>query len=119
MKKILMFTIVLLFSADAMAQGVSADVKLKSYLGSRIDACIAGRVMTQDMDEIVRAYADKRETSLWQSEFWGKWMLGACDSYLYNHDKALLEKIKSSVDALLATQETSGYIGNYAPEARL
>lgn len=95
------------------------DVRIGGYLGSRIDECVAGRVMTQDLDEILRPYANKTETMLWQSEFWGKWMLGACDAYRYNGDQALMAKIRYAVDELLKTQSEEGYIGNYAPEARL
>ncbi len=94
-------------------------VRVGGYIGLRIDECIASRVMTQDLDEILKPYANKTERMLWQSEFWGKWMLGACDSYRYNSDAKLLAKIRYAVDQLLETQSEDGYIGNYAPDARL
>lgn len=120
MKKLIIIALLLAQAAAAAPRGESATgVKLGGYLGERIDRCIAGRVMTQDLDEIARPFGVRTETSLWQSEFWGKWMLGACDSYRYNGDKALLAKIEYAVEELLATQSPDGYIGNYAPEARL
>ena len=119
-KTIIIITLLLTQAASAASHGGKiTGVRLGGYIGSRIDECIAGRVMTQDLDEILRPYAHKTETSLWQSEFWGKWMLGACDSYRYNGDKALLSKIEYAVNELLKTQSPDGYIGNYAPEARL
>lgn len=95
------------------------SVKVGGYLGSRIEACISGRVMNQDVDELVAPFRTKTETSLWQMEFWGKWTQGAIGLYRYNHDKALYEKIKAGVASLIATQQKDGYIGNYKPEAQL
>lgn len=95
------------------------DIKMKGYLGTRIDDCITGRVMAQDLDHIIEPFRNKVETTKWQSEFWGKWMLGACDAYKYNRDPQLLNKIKYAVDELLKTQSPNGYIGNYSPDAQL
>ncbi len=122
MKRVIttIFSLFVVGVAVAAPPSVDANsVKMGGYLGGRIDMCIAERVMTKDLDEILRPYANKTETALWQSEFWGKWMLGACDSYRYNRDEALLSKIRYAVDELLKTQSADGYIGNYAPSARL
>lgn len=98
---------------------ISRTIEINGYLGKRIDECITGRIMTQDIDHIIEPFRYKTETHRWQSEFWGKWMLGACDAYWYNRDKQLYEKIRYAVDELLKTQSPDGYIGNYASEAQL
>lgn len=106
-------------SAYTEPQPEVKGVTVGGYLGSRIEACIAGRVMNQDVDELVAPFRTKTETSLWQTEFWGKWTQGAIGLYRYNRDKALFEKIKAGVASLIATQQKNGYIGNYKPEAQL
>ena len=92
---------------------------MDGYLGDRIDACIRVRVCSEDPDLLVAPMRRQTETSLWQSEFWGKWTLGAIASYRYNKDPELLRKIEGGVESLLAAQQPDGYIGNYAPEAQL
>lgn len=116
---IIMFSCLFLgFSSGAEAQGYVKSVRMGGYIGNRIDACIEGRVKPQDADELVRQFKQQREKSLWQSEFWGKWVQGAIDSYRYCHDKALYEKIRKSVDGILSCQLPNGYIGNYAEANR-
>ena len=77
---------------------------MDGYLGDRIDACIRVRVCSEDPDLLVAPMRRQTETSLWQSEFWGKWTLGAIASYRYNKDPELLRKIEGGVESLLAAQ---------------
>ncbi len=95
------------------------SVELRGYLGKRIDQCIHQRIVPQDLDHIIEPFKYKNETWQWQSEFWGKWTLGACDAYRYNRDPALLEKITYGAKELMKTQLENGYIGNYAPDKLL
>ena len=120
----ILFSIVLLFcSAGARAQQkVSEDpvsIKLKGYLGGRIDGCIEHRVKEQDVDHLVEPFRHREETRRWQSEFWGKWIQGAIASYRYNKDPELYKIIQQAANDLMATQTADGYIGNYAPDAQL
>ena len=119
MKTFALFFVSALSVTTVFGQGTIQNIKLDGYLNHRIEQCISERVMKQDIDEILRPYSNRTETKMWQSEFWGKWMLGACDSYCYNGDPELMAKIQYAVDGLLKTQTSEGYIGNYAPEARL
>ena len=84
-----------------------------------MNACIRQRVMSEDELSLVAPFKQRDEKELWQSEFWGKWTLGAVGSYRYNRDPELLAKITRGVQAILATQSPDGYIGNYAPDAQL
>ncbi|MGN1221278.1 MAG: beta-L-arabinofuranosidase domain-containing protein [Candidatus Cryptobacteroides sp.] len=121
MKKHLL-CLLLLFpvSVFAAAPGNSVvDIRIGGFVGERIDACLDGRVRCQDMEEIVDPFRHKDDTWSWKTEFLGKWMLGAIDLYEYSGDPLLLEKIKYAADELIETQEVDGYIGNYAPDARL
>ncbi len=95
------------------------SVKIGGYVGGRIDDCFLHRVKEQNVDEIVEPFRHRDETWRWQSEFWGKWTLGAIGAYKYTGDSELYNKIASSVDSLLSTQTPDGYIGNYASEYQL
>lgn len=92
---------------------------LEGYLGQKIDLCINQRIKKQDVNELVDQFKSRKETKLWQTEFWGKWVLSAIDAYVYTHDAELLSIIKQSAAGILATQTADGYIGNYAPDSQL
>lgn len=103
----------------AQGNGVK-EIKLAGYIGGRIDGCIEKRVLGQSVDELVEPFKAQDETKgRWASEFWGKWIQGAVASYEYNHDPALLEKIKEGERKLIATQLDDGYIGDYDKEHQL
>ncbi len=116
MKKALLSFVALACISGTASAG---DIKLGGYVGKRIDDCITTRVVGQDVDHITQPFTHKNDTASWQTEFWGKWVQGAIASYRYNHDKALYDKIKKSVDQIISTQQPDGYIGNYAPEYHL
>ena len=73
----------------------------------------------QDIDILAEPFRHLTEGGCWQSEFMGKWMLGAIASYRYDNDPLLLEKIKSAARMLMETQREDGYIGNYTIPDRL
>ena len=95
------------------------SIKIEGYLGEKINLVIDQQVKIQDPDYLVEPFRHKNETHLWQSEFWGKWILSAMASYDYNRDPEMLKIIQKAVNELLATQLPSGYIGNYTDSARL
>ena len=97
----------------------ASSVKFEGYLGDKMNLCIEKRIKAQNVDHLVEPFRHKDETRLWQSEFWGKWILSAIGAYDYNHDPELLTTINNAVIGLLATQMPNGYIGNYSDEASL
>lgn len=97
----------------------SKSMDIKGYPGEIIDKCIVKRIKGQDVDHLIEPFTLKNETSAWQSEFLGKWMLSAVAAYQYNKDEGLLEKIKYAASGLMATQLANGYIGNYGPDTQL
>lgn len=97
----------------------ASRIKINGYAGEIIDRCLEKRILGQDVDHLIEPFKSKNETSAWQSEFLGKWMLSAVAAYQYNKDAALLNKIKYAAKELQATQMTNGYIGNYGPDDQL
>ena len=124
-----MKTRIIFAAALALAAGISAhaasktpvvkSVRITGHPGMVIDRVVSERIMKEDVKMLVDVFATKKEASAWQSEFWGKWALGACALYEYNHDAALYERIRKSAEDLMKLQEKSGYIGNYSPERQL
>lgn len=111
--------VVLMTSAGAeIVRTAPEDVRLRGYVGARLDGCIARQVEGTDVESLVDVFRCKTETALWQAEFWGKWMLSSVPLVRYSERAGLSEKIASSVDALLRTQLPDGYLGNYSPKAR-
>jgi hypothetical protein len=104
---------------DLLESIIPANIKIKGYLGEKIDLCIVERIKKQDVQHLIDPFKTRTETRMWQTEFWGKWILSAIASYEYNQDPEMLEIIQNAVSGLLATQTPDGYIGNYSPEAQL
>lgn len=104
---------------DILVNGDPSSIKIGDHLGEKIDICIDQRVLRQDVNHLIVPFYNKTENHLWQSEFWGKWMLGAVLSYRYNQNPVLLDSIQQGVKDLLGSQLPNGYIGNYSEEAQL
>ena len=100
------------------------NVRLKGYLGGRLDAMIERHVAGTDADYITAAFMEKTETKgWWQTEFWGKWMHSAVPYSVYLQVGApktlrLNESIRRGIARMLSSQEPCGYIGNYPDELR-
>jgi DUF1680 family protein len=92
---------------------------LGGRLGEAINKCIDNRLLAEDPEYLVAPFRKRTETRLWQSEFWGKWMLSMTDAYRYAPSPALKQKMEQAVAGLISTQRADGYIGNYADSAHL
>ncbi len=70
--------VALVVSVAACAVAEMGDVRLKGYLGDRLDAMILRHVVGTDVDYITAPFLEKTERrNWWQSEFWGKYMHSA------------------------------------------
>ena len=108
-------------AATAFAENAAeiGSVRLKGYLGERLDAMIERHVCGADVDYITAPFMEKTETKgWWQTEFWGKWMHSAVPYLGYCGSEKLRASIDRGIDRMLASQEPNGYIGNYPDELR-
>ncbi|MBR1587368.1 MAG: glycoside hydrolase family 127 protein [Kiritimatiellae bacterium] len=95
------------------------NVTLKGYLGDRLDAMIERHVIGTDVDYITAPFMEKTERKRWwQTEFWGKYMHSAMPYLAYTGSERLRASVDRGVARILASQEPSGYIGNYPDELR-
>lgn len=80
-------------------QTISQDqLELEGFIGGKTDLIIENRVKAEDYDYLVEPFRHKTETHLWQSEFWGKWMLGAVASWEYTHDPEWMAMMDQAVN---------------------
>lgn len=103
--------------SDVLSPAHLGDVRLRGYLGAKLDACIANRIFAQDPSALVAPFRQRTERHCWQTEFWGKWALSsaaACEYTSSNRGRLL-----DSAHQILATQSPDGYIGNYAEDSHL
>lgn len=92
---------------------------IRGEVGRRLDGCLARSVKAFDGRRLAAVFEGSSETQGWQTEFWGKWMLGAVPlAHCRPDEAALCAEIAASVETLLAAQRPNGYLGNYAEEAQ-
>ncbi len=95
------------------------DIKLKGYLGERLDRMIERHVGGTDIDYITAPFLEKTERKgWWQTEFWGKYMHAAVPYAAYSGSPKIAADVRRGIDRILASQEPNGYIGNYPDELR-
>ena len=121
MKKLVMMCGVAaaVLSAGARPLDNLGNVRLRGPLGERLDRMIRHRVVDVDIDYLVGPFMEKTERhGWWQTEFWGKFMHAAESYQAYRPSETLKASIARGVEAILASQEACGYIGNYPDELR-
>ena len=107
------------FAAAPNSSAGIGDVRLKGYLGERLDQMIERHVIGTDVDYITAPFMEKTERRFWwQTEFWGKYMHSAMPYLVYTRSARLRTSVDRGVDRILASQEPNGYIGNYPDELR-
>lgn len=97
----------------------SESVKMNGHIGKMLDLSYESRILTQDVQHLIKPFQNRTESSLWQSEFWGKWFTSAVLAYKYRPEPPLKEMLKTAVESLIATQTPDGYIGNYKADKHL
>jgi uncharacterized protein len=126
-KKRIVFFIFLLACLQALGQNVvikdtfetAKSAKLGGYISDRLYAAYQHRILEQDVQHLIEPFKNRTETTLWQSEFWGKWFTSAILAYKYRPEDSLKNILESAANQLLATQTSDGYIGNYKSENHL
>ncbi|MBQ7188202.1 MAG: glycoside hydrolase family 127 protein [Kiritimatiellae bacterium] len=123
MKGVFVSCLVTVVSAVAVAEpntlAVLGEVRLKGPMGERLDRMLRNHVVATDTEYITAPFLEKTERhGWWQTEFWGKYMHAAVPLWTYSGNEELKRKIDAGLATILASQEPSGYIGNYPDELR-
>ena len=105
------------FAALGASSAARAEMRPDGHFGKRLDKMLANHVEATDPVKLAALFREETKV-LWQTEFWGKYMHAAVPFWRYTGSERLGAKIAAGVQAILAVQESGGYIGNYAPENR-
>ncbi len=102
---------------DALAFAPAGSVTFNGCLGEAIAACTRGRILAQNVPDLIGPFAVREEDKTWRSEFWGKWFTSAALAYRFQSDPRLRQILDRAVRDLLATQTPDGGITTYRPAA--
>jgi len=115
-----------LFAADTAVQDLMkpaapGSVTITGRLGEKLDLCVKNRLLSQDIEAVVKPYRDKTETgnSDWRCEYWGKWFTSLALADAYDSSSSIRRKRDAATAALIATAAPDGYLGTRQPEHRL
>ncbi|MBI5835414.1 MAG: glycoside hydrolase family 127 protein, partial [Armatimonadetes bacterium] len=105
---------------DAFIPADAGAVRITGWLGQRLDSCIDGGLVAQDIEAVVKPYRDKIEVGDgdWRCEYWGKWFTGLALGDAYRHDAGTARVRDAAVKALIDTAAPDGYLGTRQPADR-
>jgi uncharacterized protein len=105
---------------DVLVPSNHGSVKMKGYIGGKMDLCIKNRVMVQDVDRLVQPFISNSDgKSGFRGEFWGKWFTSAMLGYGYEPNLHYKAKVDEAINKLMDTQTPDGCISTYPPEYHL
>jgi len=91
----------------------------KGLLDTRVDLWRNNRLWYVINDGyLLSGFESRLGSHAWQGEHVGKWLHAATLAYEETGDDKLGKKLKETVDRLMATQESNGYLGTYAEKER-
>ena len=98
------------------------DVKIGGYTEELMNAFFKERIFSDHAKNVVYKEAesafsnpvdDETAVGYWRGEFWGKWIISACEVFKYTQDTSLKEFIKQAAYNVMSFQRDDGYIGSY------
>lgn len=94
--------------------GSYTEKLMNTFFEERIFSDYAKNVICKEAEDAFKNCVDDYTIiGLWQGEFWGKWIISACEVYKYTQDAELLDFIRKSAAKIMSYQREDGYIGTY------
>src|ERR1041384_7221037 len=103
---------------DRQAFQIPDRVQLAGWIGSRIEANEANRLVKLDPARLLEGYRKRPGRQAWDGEHVGKWLHAATLAWVNTGDAALREKLDYIAAELLKCQIEDGYLGTYDEEKR-
>ena len=94
------------------------QVRLSGWLGSRIEANEANRLVKIDVDRLLEGYRKRPGRQSWDGEHVGKWLHAATLAWVNTGDPALRQKLDYAAAELTKCQLEDGYLGTYLDKDR-
>jgi len=93
-------------------------VHLAGWVGSRIDANEANRLVKLDPARLLEGYRKRPGRQSWDGEHVGKWLHAATLAWVNTGDAALRDKLDYVAAELVKCQLADGYLGTYLEKDR-
>ena len=94
------------------------DVSLQGPIGLTFERMFERHMLAEDPVYLSECFKERTETSLWQTEFWGKYMHSAVPFWVATGCDQLKARIDAGLANVLSAQLPNGYIGNYREDCR-
>jgi DUF1680 family protein len=104
--------------ADRQAFTQPDELRLTGWLGSRIEANEANRLVKIDVDRLLEGYRKRPGRQSWDGEHVGKWLHAATLAWVNTGDPALRQKLDYAAAELTKCQLEDGYLGTYLEKDR-
>lgn len=108
--------------APRLAQAVEllapSAVQIQGWLGGRIAVNASRRLVHVDTAPLLAGFQHKPGSHPWIGEHVGKWLHAATLAWASTGDAALRSKLDQVASALIAAQESDGYLGTYVADKR-
>lgn len=104
--------------AEAAELLAPSALKLQGWLGERVAISASRRLVNVDTAPLLAGFQHKPGSHPWIGEHVGKWLHAATLAWASTGDPALRSKLDQVAAALIAAQESDGYLGTYVPEKR-
>ena len=104
--------------ADHQAFTQPDQLHLTGWIGTRIVANEANRLVKIDVNRLLEGYRKRPGRQSWDGEHVGKWLHAATLAWVNTGDAALRAKLDSAVVELTKCQLEDGYLGTYLEKDR-
>ena len=103
------------------------SVRMQGDVGVHFDKFFYGRIFSdyargQVYPEAENAFKNQIDgdtcVGIWQGEYWGKWMIGACRVARYTHSEELRDFIREGAMRMMGYQREDGYLGTYKKQQK-
>jgi hypothetical protein len=91
---------------------------LSGWVGMRIEANEANRLVKLDPARLLEGYRKRPGRQSWDGEHVGKWLHAATLAWVYTGDPALRQKLDNVAAELVKCQLEDGYLGTYVEKNR-
>ncbi len=102
---------------DKFSHADPGAVQLQGFLGERCSKNERSRLLTKNEDELLGGFQNRPGNQAWAGEHAGKWLHAATLAWAYTKSEALRAKLDRVAAALIATQQSDGYLGTYADDS--
>ncbi|HMX24936.1 MAG TPA: glycoside hydrolase family 127 protein, partial [Blastocatellia bacterium] len=100
--------------ADRFMPADPGAVQLQGFLGERCQKNERARLLTKNETELLGGFQQRPGKQAWVGEHVGKWLHAATLAWRYTKDAELKAKLDRVAAALIAAQQSDGYLGTYA-----